>query len=201
MANHSASFQVNERSNWCCQTKCTAGSRGSDAVGRRYAPRPQACQSVSLLQLLAGGDPAGGHDVCPLPTLAPECGRPAVRARDPSSPRDRALLVEPVRPAVRRRHSSPRVSRMRVFRRWKWHLEEMYVIREGAMVTAVRLVMRPAAWPWSGGVGDPGQSPSAFGRARTASGSPSFGNTESALEHFSNWPMSPLEPFCSVLSE
>ena len=41
----------------------------------------QSQQGIPLLQL-AGGDPPGGDDVCKVPSVAEERGRPAVRARD-----------------------------------------------------------------------------------------------------------------------
>ena len=51
-------------------------------------------------------------------------------------PRDGAALVEPARVNVRRQ----RVSRVRGFRHWKWHLDEMYVKLNGEMVYLWRAV-------------------------------------------------------------
>ena len=55
------------------------------------------------------------------------------RARHRHQPRDGAVLVEPVRPDVRRRdpqetgHGHARLSQ------WRWHLDEMYVKINGEM--------------------------------------------------------------------
>lgn len=51
-------------------------------------------------------------------------------------PRDGAPLVEQVRPDIRRQ----RVSRLRGFPHWRWHLDEMYVKLNGEMVYLWRAV-------------------------------------------------------------
>jgi transposase-like protein len=48
--------------------------------------------------------------------------------------------VEQVRPDICGRHPPPRVSRMRGFRQWRWHLDEMYVKLGGEMVYLWRAV-------------------------------------------------------------
>jgi hypothetical protein len=66
----------------CCQSKRICWLGVADGVGRVHASSSQARQSVSILQLLAGGNPPGGDDVCAISAFVAECGRPAVRARD-----------------------------------------------------------------------------------------------------------------------
>ena len=51
---------------------------------------------------VARGDPPGGDDVCPVSAVATERRGSAPRARHRSEPRNRAVLVEPVRSDVRR---------------------------------------------------------------------------------------------------
>jgi len=49
-------------------------------------------------------------------------------------------LVEPVRPLLAADIRHQRVSRMRGFRHWKWHLDEMYIRVNGEMVYLRRAV-------------------------------------------------------------
>lgn len=59
-------------------------------------------QRVLMFQNKPRGHPPHGHIVQPFSAFAGQRGRPAARARHRDQPRDGALLVEPVRPNVRR---------------------------------------------------------------------------------------------------
>ena len=61
-----------------------------------------AAEPVSLFQLVAGSDPAGRDDVRQITVVASGRRGPAGRTRDKSLPRNRALLVEPLRADIRR---------------------------------------------------------------------------------------------------
>ncbi|WP_380788739.1 DDE-type integrase/transposase/recombinase [Sphingomonas sp. R86521] len=109
-------------------------------AGAVNAPPAQTRQSVSLLQLVPGGDPAGSADVPALPPVAQERRGPAVRARiDIYHETVRTwwnrfgLLFEG---DVRRQ----RVSRMWGFHHWHWHMDETYVKLNGEMVYLSRTV-------------------------------------------------------------
>ena len=60
-------------------------------------------EPLSLFQDLARDHPPGSDDVCSFPTVATQCRGPSSRAWDRGEPRDEPVLVEPVRPDLRRR--------------------------------------------------------------------------------------------------
>ena len=64
----------------------------------------------------------------------------AGRARDRHQPRDRAVLVEPVWPDVRRRDRQERVARMHGYPQWRWHLDEVFVKVNGKLCYLWRAV-------------------------------------------------------------
>jgi hypothetical protein len=97
-------------------------------------------QPVPLFPLIARGDPARGDDVGPVPA------EPAQR-RDLLFERGIDLCHETVRlwwnrigPLFAADIRRQRVNRMRGFRQWKWHLDEMYVKLNGEMVYLWRAV-------------------------------------------------------------
>jgi hypothetical protein len=68
--------------------QCLEGSVKANAppvkewwLAGRDATPPQTCQSISLFQFVAGGDPPCRADVCPVSAKLAECRRFAVRAR------------------------------------------------------------------------------------------------------------------------
>ena len=60
-------------------------------------------EPLSLFQDLARDHPPGSDYMCSLSTVATQCRGPSSRAWDRGEPRDDPVLVEPVRPDLRRR--------------------------------------------------------------------------------------------------
>lgn len=109
-------------------------------VERGHAPPAQASLAVSLLQLVARGDPAGGADVRAV-SLTLRDGEDLLFERGID------ICHEAVRlwwnrfgPLIASDIRRQRVSRMRGFRHWRWHLDEMYVKLRGEMVYFWRAV-------------------------------------------------------------
>ena len=113
---------------------------GAGQARRRACPRPQAVIAVPLLQLVVRGDQAGGADVCALPLSLRN-------VEDLLFERGINVCHETVRlwwnrfgPLFAGDIRRQRVSRMRGFRHWRWHLDEMYVKLSGEMVYLWRAV-------------------------------------------------------------
>ena len=113
----------------------------SSRVASADASPTQARQPVPLLQLVARGDPPGGDDVRPLPAVA--CGTSRTccsSAASTSATRRCGIWWNRFGPMFAGDIRRQRVSRMRGFRHWRWHLDEMYVKLNGEMVYLWRAV-------------------------------------------------------------
>ena len=99
-----------------------------------------AAQPVAPLQLITRGDPAGRAHVRPLSAELAERGRPAVRARIDICHETVRLWWNRFGPLFAGDIRRQRVSRMRGFRHWRWHLDEMYVKLNGETVYLWRAV-------------------------------------------------------------
>jgi putative transposase len=93
----------------------------------------QASQPLSLLQLVTRGDPARGDDVCPVPLSLRN-------VEDLLFERGIDICHETVRmwwnrigPMFAADIRRQRVTRMRGYRQWRWHLDEVYVKINGEM--------------------------------------------------------------------
>ena len=103
-------------------------------LGGWHVPLARASQSVPLLQLVAGGNPVGG-------------ALSLWNVEDLLFERGIDICHETVRlwwnrfgPLFAGEVRRQRVSRMRGFRHWRWHLDEMYVKLNGEMVYLWRAV-------------------------------------------------------------
>ena len=97
-------------------------------------------QPMSVFQLVPRGDPLGGYDVRAVSAILAERRRSAVCTWYRLLPRDRTLLVEPVRSDVCRAGPPSASFAQACFRHWQWHLDEMYVKLNGEMVYLWRAV-------------------------------------------------------------
>ena len=107
-----------------------------------HAPQIQSATSAAVppVQLVSGGDPAGGDDVRPFPLPLRNC-------EDLLFERGIDICHETVRmwwnrfgPMFAGDIRLQRVRRMRGFRHWRWHLDEMYVKLNGEMAYLSRAV-------------------------------------------------------------
>lgn len=110
----------------CGPVRANAPAGNDLRAGRGDASSSQASQPVPLRQLVARGDPPGGDDVRPFPLSLRN-------AEDLLTERGIDICHETVRlwlnrfgPLFASDVRRQRVNRMRGFRQWKWHLDEVY---------------------------------------------------------------------------
>ena len=96
--------------------------------------------AIPLPQLIGGVDPPYGGLVSSVPDFTAKRRGPTVPAWDRSLPRDGALEVEPLRPMFAGEIQRQRVSKNRVFRQCRWHLDQVYVKLYSEMIYLWRAV-------------------------------------------------------------
>jgi len=81
-----------------CQRKLACAGQGGFLASNHDQTR-----HIQVLQDEPGDHPPGGYDVCALSTFSTKCGVSVARTQHRDQPRDGSILVEQVRPDVRRR--------------------------------------------------------------------------------------------------
>ena len=81
-----------------CQRKLACAGQGGFLASNHDQTR-----HIQVLQDEPADHPPGGYDVCALSTFTTKCGGSAARTRHRDQPREGSILVEQVRPDVRRR--------------------------------------------------------------------------------------------------
>ena len=119
-----------------CQRKCTRSRNGRNQLGAGHATPEEASQPVPLFQFVTSDHPPGGDLVVMMYVRFPLSLR---NVEDLLAERGIDICHETMRlwwnrfgPLFADDVRRQRVSRMRGFRQWRWHLDEVYVTRRAA---------------------------------------------------------------------